>query len=135
VLRDAQIREYREDGFVVVPDVLAPCGGPWKSCVLWAPGGDRGDGLVTTYAYDQRPAFTEYGNQLPYLQELITNTVDVARLNFERCPHHPAVAGLHDRGVRARQAAPARGSPPLDAPQLRPDDVVYRDSVRLDQCR
>lgn len=59
-------------------------GGPWKSCVLWAPGGDRGDGMVTTYAYDQRPAFTENGNQLPYLQELIANTVDVTRLNFVR---------------------------------------------------
>ncbi len=59
-------------------------GGPWKNCILWAPGGDSGDGVVTNYAYDQRPAFTEYGNQLPYLQELIAETVDLDRLNFVR---------------------------------------------------
>lgn len=59
-------------------------GGPWRSCVLWAAGGDSGDGVVTNYAYDQPRAFTEYGMQLPYLRELITNTVDLARLNFVR---------------------------------------------------
>jgi hypothetical protein len=59
-------------------------GGPWKNCMLWAPGGDSGDGVVTNYSYDQRPTFTDYGAQLPYLQDLITNTVDLARLNFVR---------------------------------------------------
>ena len=59
-------------------------GGPWKNCMLWAPGGDSGDGVVTDYEYAQRPAFTEYGNQVTYLQELITRTVDLSRLNFVR---------------------------------------------------
>lgn len=59
-------------------------GGPWKSCMLWARGGDPGDGVLTDYAYDQPSTFTEYGKQLPYLQELITNTVDTTRLNFVR---------------------------------------------------
>jgi hypothetical protein len=59
-------------------------GGPWKNCVLLAPGGESGDGVVTNYAYDQPPMFTEYGKQLPYLQELITSTVDLERLNFIR---------------------------------------------------
>jgi L-proline cis-4-hydroxylase len=59
-------------------------GGPWKSCMLWACGGDAGDGVVTNYAYDRPPALTGYGKQVPYLQELITATADLARLNFVR---------------------------------------------------
>ncbi len=59
-------------------------GGPWKNCVLFAPGGESGDGLVTSYSYDQPATFTEYGNQLPYLNELIASTADLARLNFVR---------------------------------------------------
>jgi hypothetical protein len=59
-------------------------GGPWKSATLWARGGDAGDGVLTSYAYDRAATFTEHGEQLPYLQELITNTVDTTRLNFVR---------------------------------------------------
>jgi hypothetical protein len=59
-------------------------GGPWKNCMLWAAGGESGDGVVTNYAHDQPATFTEFGKQVPYLQELITNTVDLARLNFVR---------------------------------------------------
>lgn len=59
-------------------------GGSWKSCMLWARGGDAGDGVVTNYAYDQPSTFTEYGKQLPYLHELIESTADLTRLNFVR---------------------------------------------------
>lgn len=59
-------------------------GGPWMNWVLWAAGGESGDGNLAKYAYDQPATFTEYGKQLPYLQELITNTVDLAALNFVR---------------------------------------------------
>lgn len=59
-------------------------GGPWKSCMLWATGGDSGDGLLTNYTYDRGSVCTVYGTQVPYLQELITNTVDLTRVNFVR---------------------------------------------------
>lgn len=59
-------------------------GGPWKSCMLWATGGDDGDGILTNYSYDRPSTFTEYGSQLPYLQELIKSAVDLTRLNFVR---------------------------------------------------
>ncbi|MFI5776790.1 aspartyl/asparaginyl beta-hydroxylase domain-containing protein [Nocardia sp. NPDC051570] len=59
-------------------------GGPWKNAILWAAGGDVGTGLVTEYTYDQRPRFTEYGTQLPYLQEFITDLADLDRLQFVR---------------------------------------------------
>jgi hypothetical protein len=59
-------------------------GGPWKSCMLWARGGQSGDGVMTNYSYDQPSALTEYGKQLSYLEELINITVDVTRLDFAR---------------------------------------------------
>ncbi|WP_431873294.1 aspartyl/asparaginyl beta-hydroxylase domain-containing protein [Amycolatopsis sacchari] len=59
-------------------------GGPWKSCMLWARGGDGGDGVLTNYSYEQEPAFTEQGRELPYLQEIITKVADLGRLNFAR---------------------------------------------------
>jgi hypothetical protein len=59
-------------------------GGPWKSCALWASGGDSGDGVITNYEHESAPAFTEYGEQLPYLRDLIASTADLGRLNFVR---------------------------------------------------
>jgi L-proline cis-4-hydroxylase len=59
-------------------------GGPWKSCMLWSVGADTGDGVITNYAYGQQAGFTEYGSQLPYLQDLITGMADLSRLNFAR---------------------------------------------------
>ena len=59
-------------------------GGPWKSWVLWSPGGDRGDGVMTRYAFGERGSFTACGAQLPYLQEIITGVADLDRLNFVR---------------------------------------------------
>lgn len=59
-------------------------GGPWKSSMLWCVGGETGDGVMTNYAYDRRADFTEAGRQLPYLQEIITGSVDLSRLNFVR---------------------------------------------------
>ncbi|HTF11510.1 MAG TPA: aspartyl/asparaginyl beta-hydroxylase domain-containing protein [Asanoa sp.] len=59
-------------------------GGAWKSCMLWARGGEAGDGIVTNYAYDRSPAFTEYGRQLPHLTEVIASVADPTRLNFVR---------------------------------------------------
>lgn len=59
-------------------------GGAYKSCMLWTRGGQAGDGVVTKYDHRQPAAFTEYGNQLPYLRELISTVVDLDRLNFVR---------------------------------------------------
>jgi L-proline cis-4-hydroxylase len=59
-------------------------GGAWKSCMLWARGGDNGDGVVTNYDHGRPSTFTQYGNQLPYLHDLITTVADLERLNFVR---------------------------------------------------
>lgn len=59
-------------------------GGAYKSCMLWTLGGEAGDGVVTKYDHRQPGAFTQFGNQLPYLRELISTVVDLDRLNFVR---------------------------------------------------
>ncbi|WP_369174215.1 aspartyl/asparaginyl beta-hydroxylase domain-containing protein [Streptomyces sp. R28] len=59
-------------------------GGAWKSCMLWARGGDAGDGVVTHYDHERPAAFTEFADQLPYLRELIESVADLDRLNFVR---------------------------------------------------
>jgi Aspartyl/Asparaginyl beta-hydroxylase len=59
-------------------------GGAWKSCMLFTRGGETGDGLVTNYDHSRPSAFTPYGDQLPYLREVITSVADLGRLNFVR---------------------------------------------------
>ena len=59
-------------------------GGSWKSCMLWARGGDAGDGVVTNYDHGRPAAFTQFGDRLPYLRELISEVADLDRLNFVR---------------------------------------------------
>ncbi len=59
-------------------------GGPWKSCMLWSAGGDTGDGLLSSYTQDRGSSFTEYGQQVSYLQEIITSVADLTRLRFAR---------------------------------------------------
>ena len=59
-------------------------GGAWRNCMVYAPGGSIGDGVVTHYDTDQPAAFTSYGHQLPYLKELLTATARLERLNFAR---------------------------------------------------
>lgn len=59
-------------------------GGPWKSWVLWSPGGDRGDGVMTKYEYARSGTFTDCANELPYLKELVSDVADLDRLNFVR---------------------------------------------------
>ena len=63
--------------------------------MLWARGGDAGDGVVTNYAYDQRSTFTPHADELPYLRELIERTADLSRLNFVRLALVAKIVGDH----------------------------------------
>lgn len=46
-------------------------GRPWKTCTLWAADGEAGDGVISHYAASRPRGFTDYGNRLPYLRDLI----------------------------------------------------------------
>lgn len=59
-------------------------GGSWRSCMVYTPGGTAGNGVVTNYDTNQRPDFTEYGAQLPYVSELISGVARLECLNFAR---------------------------------------------------
>jgi hypothetical protein len=73
--------------------------GAYRSCMLWTPGGADGDGVVTKYDHRQPGAFTEYGNQLPYLRELISTVVDLDRLNFVRLAKVQNSVGMPHRDL------------------------------------
>jgi hypothetical protein len=74
-------------------------GGAWKSCMLWTRGGDTGDGFVNHYDHDQPSTFTSYGDQLPYLRDLITSIADLNRLNFVRLAKVANGVGLPHRDL------------------------------------
>jgi hypothetical protein len=60
------------------------CGGPWKSCMLWAAGGNAGDGFITNYDGGKPSGRTEYAEQLPYLTEVIERSFNLKYLTFAR---------------------------------------------------
>lgn len=52
--------------------------------MLWAADGDVGTGLVTDYDHGRTSAITPYGEQLPYLREVVEKNFDLGSLNFAR---------------------------------------------------
>jgi len=74
-------------------------GGAWKSCMLWSRGGSTGDGVVANYDHDRPSSLTSYGNQLPYLRDLITSIADLDRLNFVRLAKVTNGVGLPHRDL------------------------------------
>jgi L-proline cis-4-hydroxylase len=111
------------------------CGRPWKSCMLWAAGGEVGDNIITHYDTSKAADVTEYGAQLPYLRELIERSFAVEHLTFARLavmsdsvliPHRDYV----ELGSIPEQARVAhRLHVPLVTSQdcyFTEDDLVYR---------
>ncbi|MGW7518512.1 aspartyl/asparaginyl beta-hydroxylase domain-containing protein [Streptomyces sp. NPDC054796] len=60
------------------------CGGPWKSLMVWSSDGNSGDGLITNYEHGKRSSVTKYGEQLPYVRNLIESNFNTEHLNFAR---------------------------------------------------
>lgn len=60
------------------------CGKPWKSCTIWAAGQEAGDGVITHYDTSKPRGFTEHGNQLPYLRDLIERSFAIDHLVLAR---------------------------------------------------
>lgn len=60
------------------------CGRPWKSCMLWAPGGDAGDGVIAHYDASRPSALTPYGRRMPHLAGLLEAHFSLDHLNFAR---------------------------------------------------
>jgi hypothetical protein len=117
-------------------DYLA--GGPWKSLMLWASGGDGGDGLITNYDHSKKSALTPFGEQLPYLREVVERNFHLENLNFARLAEmcdsvtfpHRDLLELDDIPAESRNAH--RMHVPLvtnDGALFSEDNVVYRMSA------
>lgn len=59
-------------------------GQPWKTCMLWSSGGVIGDGIIAHYDTTLPVQPTTYGKQLPYIRELIEESVVIDHLLFAR---------------------------------------------------
>lgn len=111
------------------------CGRPWSSCMLWAPGGDAGDGVITHYDHTQPSRPTPFGQQLTYVRELITQSFAADHLLFARLavmsqavlvPHRDYLE-FHDRSDAERLSH--RLHVPLATSEdcvFMEDDVAYR---------
>ncbi|MER5554694.1 aspartyl/asparaginyl beta-hydroxylase domain-containing protein [Streptomyces sp. NPDC002793] len=114
------------------------CGGLWKSLMLFATGGEGGDGLITNYDHSRKSAVTSFGEQLPYLRQLVERNFHLENLNFARIAEmtnsvtipHRDLLELEDIPQEARNAH--RMHIPLDTNEgalFTEDNVVYRMAV------
>ena len=110
-------------------------GGPWKSLMLWASGGEGGDGLITNYDHSRKSAVTPFGEQLPYLRKLVEDSFQLENLNFARLAEmtdsvtfpHRDLLELEDIPAESRNAH--RMHIPLvtnDGALFTENNVVYR---------
>nr|CEL13008.1 L-proline 3-hydroxylase [Kibdelosporangium sp. MJ126-NF4]CTQ98694.1 L-proline 3-hydroxylase [Kibdelosporangium sp. MJ126-NF4] len=59
-------------------------GRPWKTCMLFSPGGEVGDGVIAHYDTTKPVRPTEFGEQLPYLRHIVEDSFDTSQLLFAR---------------------------------------------------
>jgi hypothetical protein len=59
-------------------------GRPWQTCMLWSTGGDVGDGVIAHYDTSLPATPTVFGEQLPYLRQVVEETFKVEHLLFAR---------------------------------------------------
>lgn len=59
-------------------------GRPWKSVMLWAPGGEVGDDIIAHYDIDKPSGVTAHGKQLPYIREIIEKNFVADNVTFAR---------------------------------------------------
>jgi hypothetical protein len=57
---------------------------PWKTCMLWAVGGEVGDGVIARYDTSRPCQPTIYGERLPYLRALVEQHFAIEHLLFVR---------------------------------------------------
>lgn len=116
--------------------------GEWRSCMLWNRSGDTDDNFLSDFDHPAR--VTAYGQQMPYLTEVVGRTFDLSRLRFARLakltpgsvlvPHRDYLELKHDL---TRVHIPlATGASCFSAEedtiyQMRPGEVWYMDATRV----
>lgn len=111
------------------------CGRAWKSCMLWAPGGDAGDNVITHYDTDKPSSITKYGAQLPYVRQVMERVFALDRLVFARLAVMSESVGIPHRDyleladTPAQERAARRFHVPLvtnDDCYFTEDNIIYR---------
>lgn len=59
-------------------------GRPWKSVMLWAPGGGVGDDIIAHYDITKPSGVTSHGEYLPYIRQIIEDNFVVENVTFAR---------------------------------------------------
>lgn len=59
-------------------------GRPWKSVMLWAPGGGVGDDIIAHYDITKPSGVTAHGEYLPYISEIIQDNFVTENVTFAR---------------------------------------------------
>jgi hypothetical protein len=59
-------------------------GRPWKSVMLWAPGGEVGDDIIAHYDISKPSGVTAHGEHLPYIRDIIEENFAVENVTFAR---------------------------------------------------
>lgn len=102
---------------------------PWRTCMLWSVGGEVGDGVIARYDTSRPCRPTVFGDQLPYLRELVEQQFAVEHLLFCRMvvmadnvlvPHRDFVEFTE-------RAAEARATHRLHVPLATGEDCLFME--------
>lgn len=105
------------------------CSGAWKSCMLWAPGGDVGDNVIAHYDTGAVSKITDYGKELPYLREIIERMFATDRLVFARIAIMSGSVGIPHRDYIELDGVPEQKRPAcrLHLPLVTSDDCYFTE--------
>jgi hypothetical protein len=105
------------------------CSGAWKSCMLWAPGGDAGDDVIAHYDTGAVPQITECGKQLSFLRDIIERVFAVDRLVFARIAVMSGSVGIPHRDYIELDDLPETKRPAcrLHLPLVTSDDCYFTE--------
>ncbi len=97
--------------------------------MIWAAGGDSGDGLVTNYDHGKKASITGYGERLPYLHQVLEAHFDLAHLNFARLAVIEDSVTFPHRDLLELKDVPegARNSHRVHLPLVTNDDCFFTE--------
>jgi hypothetical protein len=113
------------------------CGYPWKSCMLWAPDGEVGDGVISHYDMARPGLPTAYGAQLDHLRGLVEDHFAVEHLLFARLAVMTDSVLIPHRDYVEFDGAPAeqRVGHRLHIPLVTSDDCYHSEENTVFQMR
>lgn len=108
-------------------------GRSWKTCMLWSAGGRLGDGVLSGYDADRPVTTTEYGDQLPYLDQLVRKSFAVPHLVFGRLAMMSECVIFPHRDFVELTDVPAhaRATHRLHVPLVTHDDAMFMEDDRV----